>query len=212
MESVKRILHVDENNLLRYALMEAFSAKPLLSNGVELKIVQSLSSGTDAIAACENTSFDLILLDINMSETNGYVVAKKILAMIPEQKILILSARPSARDTQRSINLGIQGHLSKDCDMDELRFAIQKVFSGKTYFNTDNLVHLLSGSVGNVNFSKDELTLLQLFCNEKTAAQAARIMNRSVRAINYLKRELQKKAGVHSKAGLAIYAVRNNLI
>ncbi|MGM9600311.1 MAG: ATP-binding protein [Faecousia sp.] len=84
--------------------------------------------GQDAVAIFASESagtFDLILMDIMMPRMNGYEAAKAIRTMkdrpdgcaIP---IIAMTANAFAEDVQRSLDAGMNGHLSKPIVMDEV--------------------------------------------------------------------------------------------
>lgn len=90
--------------------------------------VTRASDGEKAVAAfAENSAntFDLILMDIMMPRMNGYEAASAIRAM-PDRPdgrtipIIAMTANAFAEDIQRSLDAGMNGHLSKPIQMDEV--------------------------------------------------------------------------------------------
>ena len=90
--------------------------------------VTRASDGEKAVAAfAENSAntFDLILMDIMMPRMNGYEAASAIRAMPgrPDGRtipIIAMTANAFAEDIQRSLDAGMNGHLSKPIQMDEV--------------------------------------------------------------------------------------------
>lgn len=76
---------------------------------------QSAESGMNAIAALKKNSFDIILLDLQMPEMDGYETAKKIRTLkIAKQPVIIaFSASTKAEVSGQLIEVGIDDHLPK---------------------------------------------------------------------------------------------------
>ena len=70
-------------------------------------------------------TFDLILMDIMMPRVNGYEAAQAIRTMAdrPDGRIIpiiAMTANAFAEDVQKSLDAGMNGHLSKPIVMDEV--------------------------------------------------------------------------------------------
>jgi DNA-binding NarL/FixJ family response regulator len=76
---------------------------------------------------------DLILLDIGVPTLNGIEAARRILALLPESKIIFLSQETSADIVQEAMRLGAWGYVFKTHAAVELLPAIDAVLSGKRF-------------------------------------------------------------------------------
>ena len=78
----------------------------------------------DKFAACEQGTYDLILMDVQMPVMNGRDATKAIRALdrrdAKEIPIYALSADAFVEDERLSIESGMNGHLSKPIDYDAL--------------------------------------------------------------------------------------------
>ena len=91
-------------------------------------IVERVEDGIQCVAKMEQMpakSYDLILMDIQMPEMNGYEAAKAIRAMNdrPDGKnipIIAMTANSFAEDVQASLDAGMNAHLSKPIVIDEV--------------------------------------------------------------------------------------------
>jgi two-component system cell cycle response regulator DivK len=86
-------------------------------------------NGTDGIALAEGKNVDLILLDINLPDIDGYEVAKRIrsskvnnLAYIP---IIAITANALRGDAERSLAAGCDVYMSKPINIRELRARVE---------------------------------------------------------------------------------------
>jgi len=100
-----RVLVVDDNDLNRSiaaAFLEQSGARPITA-----------SSGPEAVQAAREHVFDVILMDIQMPEMDGYEAAKKIHEFAPDMPIVALTANVQPQDRQRSADAGLATHLTK---------------------------------------------------------------------------------------------------
>jgi len=78
--------------------------------------VQLVSDGVQAVQACRDGRFDLLLLDCQMPEMDGYEAAKQIRAMQAQGSrvpIVALTANASAEDRERCLAAGMDDYLTK---------------------------------------------------------------------------------------------------
>jgi len=89
------------------------------------------NNGIEAIEAYKNSSFDLILMDINMPELDGVSATKEILKLHAEDghvkvPIVALTANSISGDREKYLEAGLDDYLSKPIEFDKLDAMIQK--------------------------------------------------------------------------------------
>lgn len=164
---------------------------------------------------------DLVMLDLNMPEMDGYNTAEWISKRYPDVKMLILTMFDSEVAMIRLLQLGVRGFLKKDISPDDLQLALLAVAEGGYYYahsTTGKLVNFFRRS----NFSELtvdkkmltalEIEMLKLSCTEKTYKEIASELNLSPRAIENHREALFEKLDVKSRVGLALYAVKNGIV
>ena len=100
----------------------------LEQEGAELVPVFSAAA---AIETFNQTTFDLVISDIGMPETDGYTLIKQIRALPQGQNIpaIALTAYANEIEQQRSFKAGFQIHLAKPIIIPELIAAIKELIS-----------------------------------------------------------------------------------
>jgi hypothetical protein len=89
----------------------------------------NVQTGRGAVEACRNNpDIDLILMDIQMPEMNGYDATRQIRQFNTEVKIIAVTAFALAGDREKSIEAGCSDYISKPIKKDELLEMIQKYF------------------------------------------------------------------------------------
>ena len=97
-----------------------------------------VENGLEALEILEQDNFDLLLLDMQMPVMDGYETAKRIRAdeRYKDFPIIALTAHAMASDHQRSLDLGMNGHVTKPIDPEELREELLKWINPKRNQNT----------------------------------------------------------------------------
>lgn len=114
------ILYVEDNpdnrNLVRRVL------------GVEGYFVVDAVNADQAIEQLEGNSIDLILMDINMPEMDGYTLTSKIKAIQKFSKIPIVAVTANVMrgDREKSLEAGCDGYIQKPIDIDTLAQQIER--------------------------------------------------------------------------------------
>ncbi len=119
---MKHILLVDDDQ------MNLVIAKRALDKDYR---VTSVTSGMEALHKLEEDTPDLILMDIEMPEMDGYEATRQIrsladpsLAGIP---IIAMTADAFAEDKAAAIEAGMNEHIAKPIDVAKLFDALRKV-------------------------------------------------------------------------------------
>ena len=86
--------------------------------------VTGVSDGRQAIEACRNDSFDVILLDVMMPDTDGFTACKKI-REFSETPVIMLSARGTEFDKLHGFEVGVDDYVTKPFSPMELMARIK---------------------------------------------------------------------------------------
>jgi two-component system cell cycle response regulator DivK len=85
------------------------------------------SSANEALDMLNNNKPDLILMDINMPEMDGYTLTGQIKALpgFDKTPIIAVTANVMRGDKERSLNAGCDGYIQKPIDIDTLSQQIE---------------------------------------------------------------------------------------
>jgi len=119
--SFKSILVIDDDVHVRRTL-------GLLLRGAGYQ-VKTAGRTWDAIRFQETGSFDLVLLDIKMSENQGLSFLPKLRILCPELPVVILTAYPAIESENEAERLQAQDYLVKPVDPDLLLNHVHEVLS-----------------------------------------------------------------------------------
>jgi len=90
--------------------------------------------GSDALKILRNEQPDLILMDINMPDMDGYTLTAKIKSMPGFERvpILALTANVMRGDKERTLEAGCDGYIQKPLDIDQLIREVERFLSRRT--------------------------------------------------------------------------------
>lgn len=115
----KKILYVEDEKDIREQMLNIFN--------IVFESVDSAVDGVEAWKLYKSNSYDLILTDINMPRMNGLKLVEKIREESKAQKIVIISAHNEINHLLDSIDLGVDGYLTKPVAMKELEHVLLKM-------------------------------------------------------------------------------------
>lgn len=150
----RKILIVDDHFIVRSGMTL------LLENDLTNVQVFEASDFTEAIAKCNKTSFDLVILDINMPGGKKCYMIDDLREIQKDLKILIFSAHEEDIYAFRYIQAGANGYLNKLSDSDTIVKAVKTVLEVGKYISADILEKFISFSQhkGESNNPLEELT------------------------------------------------------
>ena len=163
---------------------------------------------------------DMVLMDINMPEMDGYATAQWLKQTYPLIKVLALSMYDNENSIIRMFKAGAKGYILKDSEPNELKAALDSITNRGYYYSelvTGKLIHSINKSdddaVSNANkLTEREVDFLKLACSEMTYKEIASQMHLSPRTIYGYRDALFEKLNIKTRTGLAIYAIKNGLV
>jgi len=205
----------DDHLLLRNALAS------LIDKFVNCKVVIQVSNGKELTIEISKANLpDVVLLDLNMPEMNGFETATWLRDNYPTIHVLMLTMYDSELTLIRLLQAGVKGFLKKDIHPNELQYAIHSVMENGYYYShnaTGKLLNLFRNSsetssvLNKTMLTETDIRFLQLSCSEMTYKEIAQEMKLNPRGVDNLRDNLFTKLGVKSRVGLAMYAIRHGL-
>ena len=126
---VIRVLIVDDHVAVREGLVG------LLDNGGDIRVVGAAGDGAEAVAAVDENSPDVVLMDLAMPEMDGVESTRQIALHHPETKVVVLTSFSERERILEALDAGAVGYLLKDAEPDELRRGIRAAAEGNAPFS-----------------------------------------------------------------------------
>lgn len=209
-----KIAMADDHVLLRNALAG------LIDNFGDCKVIILADNGKDLINKIQKDHMpDIVLLDLNMPEMEGYETAQWLNTNFPQIHVLMLTMYDAEATMIRLLQAGVKGFLKKDIHPTELKQAIISVKENGYYYSnttTGKLVNLFrSGNVSLLQknlLTPQEVDFLKLSSSDYTYKEIATHLGLNPRTVDNLRDHLFEKLDVKSRVGLAMFAIKHGLV
>jgi DNA-binding NarL/FixJ family response regulator len=197
----------DDHELIRKGLSMLIDAHE------GMRVCKEAASFGELVEKLENTQLDLLILDLNLGDTNGLHTIEEIIARYPELPILVLSAYPENVYAMHAFKSGASGYLSKSAVSEELIDAILTVTAGEKYISKAFEEILPLGSepkkeeknLGEL-LSRREFEVLNLIAAGHTPKEIAQSMQLSPKTISTYQARIMEKLSLESTTQLQRFA------
>ena len=123
-----RVLIIDDHPLFSEALL---SALKVVFPDIETLDATSVSSAIEVLENDKN--FDLVLLDLNIPDADGFSGLMRIRGLFPRLPVVVVSGHDDPRVIEEALSYGVAGFIPKSCKKAELAEAVRVVMEGDVY-------------------------------------------------------------------------------
>lgn len=202
-----RVLIVDDHPMVAQGIQS------VLESYEELEIVGVLSNGRAVIDHLEDLNPDVILMDLNMPEMGGLTATEMVIERRPGTRVLVLTMHDNPEYISSALAHGAMGYVLKDVPTEEIKLAIDAVMRGEKY--------LCTGAAGSLEPKSDgarealtgrEQTILLQLAQGNSNKDVATELDISVRTVETHRKNIKRKLGISSTAGLTRYAMEHGVL
>ncbi|WP_435237977.1 response regulator [Streptomyces sp. YPW6] len=119
-----KVLVVDDHDVVRSGLTALLTAE------LGIEVVGQAADGPAAAAEAERLGPDVVLLDIDLSGTDGITVAAGLTERLPACRVLMLTALDRPGHLRRALDAGAAGYLLKSTTPARLADAVRRIAAG----------------------------------------------------------------------------------
>ena len=205
------VIIMDEHPIVR------MSIEVLLQKNKNIQVKLKSGDSHEVLDCIRNHPIDLVILDIEMTGTDGFVLLKRIRNLNKDIKVLFLSSKSEAFYAGRAIRAGANGFVNKRKDLGEIYNAVEMILTGYSFFPSETLSfinHLGSrtGAAVDMPLSNREVTVLRYLANGLSNKEIADQLLLSNKTISAHKSNIFSKLGVQSIVELIDYAKAHELL
>jgi two-component system invasion response regulator UvrY len=199
--------------------------KAVLNIEPNIEVVGYSLNGNEVIAWFKEQSCDVLILDINMPELDGIEVLKKLKQHKNRPEIIVLSSYDDVKLVKEVLQMGAKGFVPKKSAGEHIVNAVYKVAEGSQYFTDDvkekMMQTLLNGQIKNEgsqdgvlisSLTKREVEILKLVAQQYSTREIGDELHISESTVETHRKNLMKKVKVKNSVGLAIFALKNEVI
>lgn len=122
-----RILLVDDQAMFREGLHTLLATQP------DLEVVGEASNGEEALRLCATCQPDVVLMDLRMPVLDGVAATRRLRALHPEARVLVLTTFDDDEDIFEGLRAGAVGYLLKDASSAKLFEAVRAASRGESF-------------------------------------------------------------------------------
>jgi len=113
---------VAEDEVINQSILE----ENLREDGARVVMVGDGRQAVERIARDGRDAYDIVLMDVQMPEMDGYEACRQILAMAPDLPIIAQTAHAFSEEREKCLAAGMVGHLTKPIDTAALQELVRR--------------------------------------------------------------------------------------
>lgn len=199
-----RVMLVEDHALVRRGF------RRLLEDDPEIEVVAEAGDGIEAVFKATEIRPDVIVMDYALPGEIGPLATRRILAAVPQTRVLMLSMHEEPTYVANSLQAGAAGYLLKNALDLDLSDAVKRVARGERVI--DPRVAAPPPPAGRRPLSARELEVLQQIVSGKSNKEIAAVLSLSVNTISVHRANIMEVLGIHNTAELVVHAIRNGLV
>ena len=211
--AVIRVLVVDDHEMFSEALGLLLGRQP------DIRLVGSARHADEAMEMLGEAP-DVVLMDLDMPGTNGIEATRRIREVIPEVKIVLLTAVQSPEIIAEALAAGACGYVPKTRAVEELMDVVRRAAAGEIVMPERDLAAVVEqlrgprispGEAALRRLTPRETEILQGLAAGETASEIAASLGISALTVQSHVKSVLAKLGVHSKIEAVTLAWRHGL-
>lgn len=208
-----RLVLADDHRMFREALRLPLQAE------ADIVVAGEAATGAAALAAVAELRPDVLVLDIALPDINGIELAREVLCLHPEVRIVALSGYSDRLFVDEMLRAGARAYVLKSSGAAELLGAIRAVMAGHSFLSPELTTRVIGQAGGRENaktpppsvLGPREKAVLRLLAAGRRSAEIAAELEITPATVEVHRRNIRKKLGLQSTAELTRYAVREGL-
>lgn len=214
-ENRTKILIVDDHQMIIDGL------KSLLANNPMFEVVGHTTQPSLVLTLMADNKPDLVISDIEMPQLSGIELCRQIKLVHPEVPVLALSMYGDKAHIASALEAGVSGYILKNTGQEELVEALLKLRSGGMFFSNEVSTEMLKTfsepkkeqeKEPEFKLTTRETEIVKLISKELSNAEIGEQLFISERTVETHRKNIFRKTGTKSVAGLMRYAFEKKLI
>ncbi|WP_025764814.1 response regulator [Dyadobacter tibetensis] len=207
------ILIAEDHTLIRMGI------KMLVKEVLGLSwLVDFAADGREVKQKLSEKSYEMLITEINLPNTNGLDLISSVLSALPTCKILILSLNNESVFAHRFLKIGALGYIQKCNSDEELKRAIYHISMGKRYFTANQAQEFSTAFLSNnilnpfEKLSEREFEVALLLLNGKSVLEISNSLSICVSTVSTYRGRIFEKLRVNNLIDFYNLALKNQVI
>lgn len=188
----------------------------------DVQVAMTATAAETAVPLIGETAPDILLLDVDLPDQNGFEVLEAIRQESPLTRVILLTDFVSDIFIEQALRHDVKCYLTKSVPFDQLVECIRRVMEGHVYFCdevNDRLEfnpHIGKPTVKSrnaiVSLTNRQLEVLRYLALGASVKEVATSMHISEKSVDSHKYRIMQKLGIHDRVHLARFAIREGLV
>jgi len=208
-----RVLLVDDHAVLREGL------RSLLSMQDDIEVVGEAGDGEQALEHIQRTRPDIVLMDVAMPVMDGLEATRRVKENFPNCRVLILTQHDNREYVFSLLQAGAVGYVLKKAGGIEVINAIRSTYREGAFLPPsvakevmERYVRHPAEEVSRPHLTEREIQVLRLVAEGKSNKEIAELLVLSAKTVMAHRTNIMSKLGIHNKAELVKYAIRQGIV
>lgn len=207
------IIIADDHPVFRRGLRMVIEAE------TDFTVVAEASGGAEALEAIKNHKPDLVILDVNMPQMNGFDVVREMQTLRSKTSVVFLTMHKDEEMFNAAMDLGVGGFILKDSAVTEIIDCLKTVLKGQPFISPQLSAFLLGRSRRTIELgtrvpalqrlTPTENRILKLIADYKTSKEIADILCIHSRTVDNHRTNISQKLDLKGSHALLKFAVEN---
>jgi DNA-binding NarL/FixJ family response regulator len=186
--------------------------RAVLSAYEDIDVCGEANNGQEVLDFLSSHYVDIVVLDINMPIMDGLTCARRIREKHSNVKIIVLTMYAQKSFIEEMLKIGIDGSLLKSNTGKELKEAIYRVHSGKSYYDLIHTFNDENNSVTQYKLGERELEIIKLLAEGLTSQQIAEKLFIAESTVKTHRRNILRKTELNNTSQLIQFALNQKII
>jgi DNA-binding NarL/FixJ family response regulator len=210
MRSQIRVVLIEDETMFRQLILLT------LGKVKGIQVVGEFGLGKPGLDYCIKEKPDMLVVDLMLPDINGLDIARELRRVLPDMKILVITAHPSERLPAELMSIGVNGYVDKTEPIEYVLSAVETVRAGGMFFASK--VRAKGGTLTgakrplDVPLTEREQEIARLVAAGQMSKEIAAKLNLSVRTVEKHRANIMEKVGVREVASLTRWCIQVGLV
>jgi two-component system response regulator FimZ (fimbrial Z protein)/two-component system response regulator EvgA len=186
--------------------------KSIMSSLITFEVIETASNGTSCLMLCNLLNPDLVILDLDMPDMDGFDVIRRLRAKHPNIRILIFTSLDEKTYGNRVRAIGAHGYLNKSVSPKVFISACTSVAQGFCFYSITSMdIHRIEINQQLQALSQREFQVLKHLGKGLGNHEISDTLNISHKTVSTYKMRVFEKLGIDNMADLICYCRENKV-
>lgn len=212
MDNPIKVLLVDDHEMVRIGLAAVLGTE----DGIE--VVGEAGNGKEGIRLALEYKPDVVLMDLVMEGMDGIETTRRLLAQLPDCKVIVLTSFLDDEKMYPVIEAGAFSYLLKTSRANEIAQAIRAAANGQSILESQVASKIMNrfrqpkpAAAPHHELTEREMEVLRLIAGGRSNQEVADELYIGVKTVKFHVTNILAKLGVEDRTQAAIYAFKHGL-